>query len=112
KKRFLEEGMPAPLVELLEQCIDADAGVRPADATLLAERLSVLLIPTAIPAPGTLIAQAVPAQGSLASGTKLRIDLIGVGGERGNDTLEVYFDGQLLGTGCAATGFHFQVDTQ
>jgi hypothetical protein len=112
KKRFVEEGMPAPLVELLEQCIDADASVRPADATILAERLSVLLIPTAIPAPGTAAVPAVPTQPGTASGTKLRIDLVGVGGERGNDTVEVYFDGQLLGTGCAATGFHFQVDTR
>jgi serine/threonine protein kinase len=64
KKRFIEQGMPAPLVEVLESCIDANPDDRPANAGALAERLTALLGPPSATPP---VAQSVPKEKGSAS---------------------------------------------
>jgi hypothetical protein len=43
RKRLAERGMAAPLIELLEACIEDNLADRPADAAVLAERFAALL---------------------------------------------------------------------
>src|SRR5262249_8684855 len=115
KKRFVEQGMPAALVELLESCIDADPADRPANASVLADRLTALAGAPSASLPIAQVVEAVPPVGAgreSSAATKLKILLVGVGGDRGVDEIPVLFDGRPLGQGCAATGFEFDCDTR
>src|SRR5262249_38598324 len=62
KKRFVQHGMPAPIVDLLESCIDTDPSDRPADGSVLSERLTLLLRPRTTPAPHSSVLPRVLAE--------------------------------------------------
>jgi serine/threonine protein kinase len=53
RQRLLDGGMPAAMADLLESCFEAEATDRPANAGVLADRLTALLKPAATPAPAT-----------------------------------------------------------